>query len=122
MKVRNKALLEVPMCDQTVVLETQELEAEKLDICFEKEQNCNAVFVGGCIKYAVKICNQSDCEIKNLTFKDILDECMELCCQSFTVNGVHEHPEICGREILYKLPCLKPHVGTIIMFKVRVVK
>jgi len=120
-KIRNKAFLEVGMCNgEKVVLETREVEAEKIDICFEKEQSCDVVFVGGILTYSVKIGNHCNKEVHNLIFKDHFDHDTEYVHDSFTVNGIHVHPEIHDHEIMLKIAELKGHSEYFISFKVKV--
>ena len=120
--IKNKAFLDVPLCDEIVTIETKETTALKLELLFEKEQSCSLVMPGSTIKYTVTITNKSPVEVTDLLFRDTIDAGAEYVAGSFTVNGTPETPTAVGKELNYQIAKIAANGKVVITFAVKVLK
>jgi len=117
-KIKNHATVEIELCDEKHVIESNTIEAEAVSIKLEKEQSCSQVMVGGKIKYTVKIINECGAEVHDLLFKDTCDECTKFVEGSFMVGEHHVTPEIHDHTLSYKIDKLESCDTITITFEV----
>jgi uncharacterized repeat protein (TIGR01451 family) len=119
-KIKNKAYLEIEACEEDLVIESNEVVAETIDLKLEKTQSCNYAVVGGKLKYTVKIINQCDTDILNVNFMDIFDDCCEYVAGSFEVDGKKETPTVVDNILEYLLHEIKGDETITITFEVKI--
>lgn len=117
-KLKNKSSLEVVACGKKHKIDSNEVEARKINLIIKEEQNCDVVFAGDEIEYKVKIFNDSHVAVCNIEFDDVFSECGEYKKDSFKVNGCKEHPHVEGHHIKFKIDEIKPHQEIIICFEI----
>ena len=118
--IKNKAAVEIKICGQKHLFESNEVEAKKINIVVKKEQSCEFYFPGDVIEYKVKIFNDSDCGICGCLFEDIIPKGKEFLKNSFKVNGKKERAEFENGKVKFELPELKKKEELLISFDVRV--
>ncbi|MCL2631295.1 MAG: hypothetical protein FWD49_07260 [Firmicutes bacterium] len=118
--VKNKAFVDIILCNDKHTAETEEIKSYIVDIEVTKTQSCPYVFRGGMLTYCTHIHNKVGIPIPNLKFYDILDNGVEYVLDSFRVNDSPATPDIDGKEISYYINELPPNDTITICFKVKV--
>jgi len=118
-KIKNTASVEIELCDEIHTIESNQVEADVVNIRVEKEQSCGKVFVGGKIKYTVKIISECG-EVTDLLFKDVFDECTKYVEGSFEINGDKETPDIDDNVLTFKIDKIESCDTITITFEVEV--
>jgi len=120
MKIENKAYLDIEACDEGLTLESNEAEVYTIDIDITKEAGCRYVVPGGTIKWCTTIKNNSEIDIEDLLFRDVLAAGTSYVTGSFTVNGAHHTPTISGQTLTYHIDRIDEDDEIIICFDVNV--
>ena len=125
MRITNQSSFEFDLCEDTVVIESNEIGVEVVDTdCYrvEKTASCGYVAAGGEVTFCSTI--RSTCTEHHgsaFTFKDLLAPEFEYLPGSFTVNGTHETPTVNGHLVEFHLMDSHWQNGQItICFRVRV--
>jgi len=118
--ITNKSQIEIEACEETIVLESNETTVHKLELDIEKTAGCNITAVGHHINYCVRIKNESEVDLQDLLFKDILDTKTSYVTGSFEVNGSPATPTVVGHTITYTIAELEDDDTVTICFRVRV--
>ena len=118
--VRNTAALDVELCGQRYTLNSNETVTEVVRLTVQKQTNCKFAIAGGGIEYAVTVCNESDVNLSDLEFRDILARNTEYKAGSFTVNGKPAVPVVNNNALSYKIDELKSNEQLKITFEVKV--
>lgn len=118
---KNKAEVEVTVCDETHVIYSNEVKAQKIVIRVEKLQNKECVLEGDQLEYTVKIYNESTIVIDEPIFSDDIPEGLEYVPNTFYVDNKQETPvkQPFSNRLTYKLKKLTPKSETVITFKVK---
>ena len=116
----NQAQIEIEACDETLIVESNEVTVEKLQLEVIKTAGCNITAVGSQIRYCVSITNESGVDLFDLLFKDEIDPHTSYVAGSFEVDGHPRTPTVHGHTITYLIPELKDDETIVICFRVRV--
>ena len=119
-KIINKSKIEIEACDETIIVESNEVTVHKLHLNVVKTAACNITVIGHQIKYCVSVKNESGVDLSNLLFKDTIDPHTSYVPGSFEVDGHPKTPTVQGHTISYKIPELKDGKTTNICFRVKV--
>ena len=119
-QITNKAQIEIEACDETIVVESNETEVNKLHLILVKTAGCNITAVGHHIDYCVSIKNESGVDVHDLLFKDVLDSHTSYVTGSFRVNGAPATPTVVGQTLTYLIPELEEDDEVVICFRVTV--
>lgn len=117
-KLKNKSSLQVEVCGKKHKIESNEVEARKINLIIKEEQNCDFVFCGDEVEYKVKIFNDSHVTVRNVEFNDTFSECGRYKKDSFKVNGRKEHPHVNDEHIKFNIDEIKPHQEIVICFEI----
>ena len=116
----NITFLDLDLCEETVTIESNEVEVDIIDVEIKKEADCAYAVVGGQICYTITIENRSEVPFNDpaigpgqLFFRDPLDENLEYVQGSFTVDGHQRTPTVTNNEISYHLDV--PATSTVIV-------
>lgn len=118
--IKNKACIELELCGKKETVDSNETETEIIKLEVKKEANCKYVIAGGCIEYTITICNDSDVNLCDLEFKDILAHNTEFKQGSFKVNGISKVATVFNNILSYKIAELKENGEIVITFEVKV--
>ena len=99
----NHSFLDFNLCEEAIVVQSESVETEVIDITIKKEASCGFVIKGGKICYTITIDNKSDVELEDVTFRDPLDQNLTYEEDSFEVDGHKVQPEIEDNVITHKL-------------------
>jgi len=116
----NRAQIEIEACDETIVVESNEAEVNKLHLIVVKTPGCNLTAVGHHIDYCVSVKNESGVDVEDLLFRDVLDSHTSYVTGSFMVNGAPATPTVQGQTITYLIPEIEDDEEIVICFRVRV--
>lgn len=118
-KFKNKSELEVTACGETHTICSNEVTSHKVVIRVEKMQNKQCVFEGDRLCYTIKICNDSDVDIKDPIFHDDIPNGLDYVPNTFRVNGKPETPtkQPLSNRLTFKLGELKAHCEETITFE-----
>ena len=119
-EILNRAQVEIEACDETITIQSNQVEVKRLRLEVVKTAGCNVTAVGHHIRYCVAIKNESEVDLHDLLFKDILDPDTSYEAGSFTVDGQPRTPQVQGHEITYRIPLLQDDQTMNICFRVRV--
>ena len=119
-QITNKSQIEIEACDETIVIESNETTVHKLVLDIVKTAGCNVTAVGHHISYCVSIKNESEVDLHDLLFKDVIDATTSYVTGSFEVNGTPETPTVVGHTITYMIADLEDDETITICFRVRV--
>lgn len=116
---KNRSELEVRACGECHIICSNEVTSHKLVIRVEKEQDKQCVFEGDHLCYTIKICNDSNIDIKDSIFQDDIPDGLEYVSNTFCVNGRPEKPikDPHSNRLSFKLEELKAYCETTIAFK-----
>ena len=117
--IKNKACVEMEMCGKVHVLESNTVEAKKINIEISKSQNCDFCFTGDILQYTIKIYNDSDVDLCEVEFIDDF-EGTEFMGGSFRVDGRRAPAQVIGNQIRYLIQELKAKKEMFITFDARV--
>ncbi|MCL2675435.1 MAG: hypothetical protein FWE84_02435 [Firmicutes bacterium] len=118
--VENISQLDVEACEETVVIESNEVEVEIVDLTLTKTVSCEFTFPGGVLTFCTLIENESEREIEDALFRDALDDRLTFIAGTFTVNGVPTTPVYENNTLEYLIPLISPESEIEICFDVRV--
>lgn len=102
--IKNEADIELRLCGKDYKIESNCVEAKKIDVFILQEESCGFVLCGEKIKYTFKVCNKSDVKLFNLKFKDCLESDLDFIPGSFTVDGKKEHAQCDQHIVTYTIP------------------
>lgn len=108
------------LCGKKRAIESNEVEANMIDVTITKEQSCNYVFNEDEIEYTVTIFNDSCVCLYDLVFSDTISDNSEYVENSFTVNGIKYTPDIDKDTIIYEIEKIDAREEIIIKFTVKV--
>ncbi|MCL2846467.1 MAG: DUF11 domain-containing protein [Firmicutes bacterium] len=135
MTQENQAFLDIELCDEAVIVESEVSETEILDLTITKESDCPYAVIGGTICYTVTITNNTDhtfdgrddTAFSPLVFRDPLAENLEYIVDTFTfsINGAipptHGTPTIDTDNIMtFDDWTIPPQSTVVVEFCVRV--
>ena len=118
-KIENTSELDIEACEETVVVTSNTVDIDVLDLTVVKTASCGFAVQGGTVTFCTTIQNSSKTEIKDAVFHDALNSRLTYVANSFIVNGTHHTPTIKGQTIEYKLT-LPKNSKTTICFKVKI--
>ena len=118
--ITNKSQIEIEACDETIVIESNEETVHKLKLEVIKTAGCKVTAVGHHISYCVTVKNESEVDLYDLLFKDVLDDRTSYVDGSFRVNGSPATPTVVGQTITYVIPEIEDDETITICFKVTV--
>ena len=100
---KNKAELLVCCDGRTVKVESNTVEAKKLDIKIKKFEDKKCVIAGDTITYTCIIKNDSHMMLDNVQFVDHFSKGLKYEPGTFKVNGHEKHPTVKGNDIFYDI-------------------
>jgi len=119
-KIENISELKLEACDEAIIVESNGVEVEVVDLGVVKSANCDWTVKGGTVKFCTKITNPSDKNIEDAVFKDVLNPRLTYVAGTFTVNNKQETPSHYDNTLEYVIGTLHKESSVVICFKVRV--
>lgn len=117
-KLKNRSSIQVEACGKKHKIESNEVEARKINLTVREEQNCDCVFAGDEVGYKVRIYNDSHVAVRNVEFVDTFSECGRYKKGSFEINGRKENPHADDHCIRFNIDEIKPHQEVLICFEI----
>ncbi|MCL2176563.1 MAG: hypothetical protein FWB72_01225 [Firmicutes bacterium] len=118
--ILNQSGLNFEICEDQMVVLSNEVEATELVIIVTKTQSCPYFVVGGTITYCTTIENQSEIPLEDLKWFDNLDQRLTYVEDSFLVDGTQQTPTIDGQELSFNIDTIDINQTITICFKVQV--
>ena len=113
--------LDFDMCRDAISVQSNPADTEIIDLQVTKSASRTAVFVGDNICYTVTVFNNSDVDLEELAFSDVLMSNLAYVEGSFEVDGVAVTPTISpDNELSYLIPLVAGGATVVVTFCVTV--
>jgi len=122
MRIDNKSFIDIESCEEIFSLESNEATVTKISLDIEKIPGCRYTIEGGQIRWCTVIKNNSEIDLEDLTFRDVLASGTSYVTGSFTVNGTAATPiyDHATRVLTYHIEKIEEDEEITICFKVNV--